>query len=58
MTTPRASLQATSSNPLEGLQGYDTLTIGHDTPVDRSAIDSTITYQLVARFKGFCQRCI
>ena len=26
------------------LQGYDTITIGHDTPVHRSAIDSTITY--------------
>jgi hypothetical protein len=29
---------------LKGLQGYDTITIGHDTPVRRSAIDSTITY--------------
>src|SRR5712664_1997132 len=29
---------------LEVLQGYDTITIGHDTPVHRSAIDSTITY--------------
>jgi glyoxylase-like metal-dependent hydrolase (beta-lactamase superfamily II) len=29
---------------LKALQGYDTITIGHDTPVDRSAIDSTITY--------------
>src|SRR6202045_4852953 len=29
---------------LEALQSYDTITIGHDTPVDRSAIDSTITY--------------
>ena len=29
---------------LRALQGYDTITIGHDTPVDRSAIDSTITY--------------
>src|ERR1700722_8476187 len=26
------------------LQGYDTITIGHDTPVDRSAIGSTISY--------------
>jgi glyoxylase-like metal-dependent hydrolase (beta-lactamase superfamily II) len=29
---------------LKELQGYDTITIGHDTPVHRSAIDSTITY--------------
>jgi hypothetical protein len=29
---------------LKGLQGYDTITIGHDTPVHRSAIDSTISY--------------
>ena len=29
---------------LKALQGYDTITIGHDTPVDRSAIDSTMTY--------------
>jgi Metallo-beta-lactamase superfamily len=29
---------------LKILQGYDTITIGHDTPVHRSAIDSTITY--------------
>jgi glyoxylase-like metal-dependent hydrolase (beta-lactamase superfamily II) len=29
---------------LKVLQGYDTITIGHDTPVRRSAIDSTITY--------------
>ena len=29
---------------LEALQGYDTIIIGHDTPVDRSAIDSTMTY--------------
>ena len=29
---------------LKTLQGYDTITIGHDTPVYRSAIDSTITY--------------
>src|ERR1700720_1060314 len=29
---------------LKALQGYDTITIGHDTPVDRSAIGSTITY--------------
>jgi glyoxylase-like metal-dependent hydrolase (beta-lactamase superfamily II) len=29
---------------LKALQGYDTITIGHDTPVQRSAIDSTITY--------------
>jgi hypothetical protein len=29
---------------LKTLQGYDTITIGHDTPVDRSAIDSTMTY--------------
>ena len=29
---------------LKALEGYDTITIGHDTPVDRSAIDSTMTY--------------
>ncbi len=29
---------------LKALQGYDTITIGHDTPVDRSAIDSMMTY--------------
>jgi hypothetical protein len=29
---------------LKALQGYDIITIGHDTPVLRSAIDSTITY--------------
>jgi hypothetical protein len=29
---------------LKVLQGYDTVTIGHDTPVHRSAIDSTIIY--------------
>ncbi len=29
---------------LKALQGYDTITIGHDTPVRRSAIDSTIAY--------------
>jgi Metallo-beta-lactamase superfamily len=29
---------------LKALQGYDTITIGHDIPVHRSAIDSTITY--------------
>jgi hypothetical protein len=29
---------------LKTLQGYDTITIEHDTPVYRSAIDSTITY--------------
>ncbi len=29
---------------LKALQGYDTIIIGHDTPVDRSAIDSTIAY--------------
>jgi glyoxylase-like metal-dependent hydrolase (beta-lactamase superfamily II) len=29
---------------LKTLQGYDTIIIGHDTPVDRSAIDSTMTY--------------
>jgi glyoxylase-like metal-dependent hydrolase (beta-lactamase superfamily II) len=29
---------------LEALQGYDTIIIGHDRPVDRSAIDSTIIY--------------
>src|SRR6202790_3375666 len=34
---------------LKPLQGYDTITIGHDTPVHRSAIDSTITYVKRAR---------
>src|ERR1700726_4322912 len=34
---------------LKALQGYDTITIGHDTPVHRSAIDSTITYVKCAR---------
>jgi len=29
---------------LKALHGHDTITIGHDTPVHRSAIDSTITY--------------
>jgi hypothetical protein len=29
---------------LKALQGYDTITIGHGTPVDRSAIDRTIAY--------------
>jgi hypothetical protein len=29
---------------LKAIQGYDTITIGHDTPVNRSAIDSTIGY--------------
>jgi glyoxylase-like metal-dependent hydrolase (beta-lactamase superfamily II) len=29
---------------LKALQGYDTIVIGHDTPVGRSAIDSTMTY--------------
>jgi Metallo-beta-lactamase superfamily len=29
---------------LKALPGYHTITIGHDTPVPRSAIDSTITY--------------
>ena len=29
---------------LKALQGYDTITIGHDMPVHRSAIDSTISY--------------
>jgi glyoxylase-like metal-dependent hydrolase (beta-lactamase superfamily II) len=29
---------------LKALQGYDTITIGHDRPVHRSAIDSTISY--------------
>src|SRR6266567_7368418 len=29
---------------LKALRGYDTIIIGHDTPVDRSAIDSTIAY--------------
>jgi metal-dependent hydrolase (beta-lactamase superfamily II) len=34
---------------LKALQGYDTITIGHDTPVDRSAINSTIAYVKRAR---------
>ena len=34
---------------LKSLQGYDTIIIGHDMPVDRSAIDSTITYVKRAR---------
>jgi hypothetical protein len=34
---------------LKALQGYDTITIGHDTPVHRSAIESTITYVKRAR---------
>jgi metal-dependent hydrolase (beta-lactamase superfamily II) len=29
---------------LMALQGYDSIIIGHDTPVDRFAIDSTMTY--------------
>jgi glyoxylase-like metal-dependent hydrolase (beta-lactamase superfamily II) len=29
---------------LKALEGYDRIIIGHDTPVDRSAIDSTMTY--------------
>jgi hypothetical protein len=29
---------------LKALQNYDTITIGYDTPVHRSAIDSTIAY--------------
>jgi len=29
---------------LKALQGYDTITIGHDTPVHRSVIESTISY--------------
>jgi hypothetical protein len=29
---------------LKALEGYETITIGHDTPVHRSAIDSTISY--------------
>jgi Metallo-beta-lactamase superfamily len=34
---------------LRALRGYDTITIGHDTPVHRAAIDSTITYVKRAR---------
>src|SRR5207302_4920295 len=34
---------------LKALQGYDTITIGHATPVDRSPIDSTMTYVKRAR---------
>jgi hypothetical protein len=29
---------------LRALQGYDRIIVGHDTPVDRVAIDSTMTY--------------
>ena len=29
---------------LKALEGYDRIIIGHDTPVDRAAIDSTMTY--------------
>jgi hypothetical protein len=29
---------------LKALEGFDTITIGHDTPVHRSAIDSTMNY--------------
>jgi metal-dependent hydrolase (beta-lactamase superfamily II) len=29
---------------LKALDGYDMITIGHDTPVDRAAIDSMMTY--------------
>jgi hypothetical protein len=34
---------------LKALDGYETITIGHDTPVHRSAIDSTISYVKRAR---------
>jgi hypothetical protein len=34
---------------LKALQGYDTIAIGHDKPVNHSAIDSTITYVKRAR---------
>jgi hypothetical protein len=34
---------------LKALRGYDTITIGHDTPVNRAAIDSTISYVKRAR---------
>jgi hypothetical protein len=34
---------------LKALQDDDTITIGHDTPVHRSAIDSTISYVKCAR---------
>jgi glyoxylase-like metal-dependent hydrolase (beta-lactamase superfamily II) len=40
---------------LKALQGYDTITIGHDTPVHRSAIDSTIMY--VKRAKEIHAAC-
>ena len=29
---------------LKVLEGYDVITIGHDTPLGRAAIDSTMTY--------------
>ena len=29
---------------LKAFQGYDMIIIGHDTPVGRAAIDSTMTY--------------
>jgi hypothetical protein len=50
MSKARPSRPSTSADvdkqpfEFEALQGYDTITIGHDTPVDRSAIDSTMTY--------------
>jgi glyoxylase-like metal-dependent hydrolase (beta-lactamase superfamily II) len=34
---------------LKALQGYDRIIIGHDTPIDRFAIDSTMTYVKRAR---------
>jgi hypothetical protein len=40
---------------LKALQGYDTITIGHDKPVHRSAIDSTIAY--VKRAKEIHAAC-
>jgi hypothetical protein len=42
---PNPELAQNSGAPgTKALQGYDTITIGHDTPVHRSAIDSTIAY--------------
>jgi hypothetical protein len=45
-TTPIGARAKNVDPGLKGLdrQGYNTITSGHDTPVQRSAIDSTITY--------------
>src|SRR6266404_1795511 len=41
---------------LKALRGYDTITIGHDRPVHRSAIESTISY--VKRAKEIHAACV